>query len=57
MMSDDKIISKYLQAAHDRNGSWQMAMSMMLNDLYAARDNKPEVYGFGIERHDETSSE
>jgi hypothetical protein len=38
MTSDDKIIRAYLQAAHDRGGSYTMAMSMMVNRIILLED-------------------
>lgn len=38
MVLEDKIVQKYLQAAHDRGGSYAMAMSMMAQRLVALED-------------------
>lgn len=38
MITDDKIIRAYLQAAHDRGGSFQMAMGMMVNRIMVLED-------------------
>lgn len=38
MSIDDKIIRAYLQAAHDRGGSYQMAMNMMAERVILLED-------------------
>jgi hypothetical protein len=38
MINDDKIITAYLQAAHNRGGSFHMAMGMMVQRIEVLED-------------------
>lgn len=38
MILEDKIVREYLQAAHNRGGSYAMAMSMMAQRLVVLED-------------------
>lgn len=38
MTNDEKIIRAYLQAAHNRGGSYQMAMNMMADRINVLED-------------------